>query len=152
MPMPTTHFLVGVLSIKVISYFGFSATFIDMILGGLIAMFIDLDHVIVYYRRHKNLDFLKSFHNAVFGIEEERSWIHEWTGLVFFIILSGATYFIAPHYAPIILASSMSHLILDYEHIRHVHRRFLKIAHFIYPISATELTMNAFVLLAIFIL
>lgn len=152
MPMPTTHFLAGMLAIKIISYFGYVPTISDIILGGIIAACIDMDHVIVYYKRHRNFDFLKSFHNAVSGIEEERSWIHEWNGLAFFFILSGIVYFIAPHYAPLILASSISHLILDHEHIREIHRRYVRFAHFAYPISTTEIVMNVSILFIIIVI
>ncbi|MBW6451228.1 MAG: metal-dependent hydrolase [DPANN group archaeon] len=146
MPMPTTHFLAGILAIKIISYFGFVPTIYDLILGGIIAACVDLDHVVVYYQRYKNLDFLKTFHNAISGIEEERSWIHEWNGIVFFFVISGITYFIAPHYAPLILAATMSHLLLDHEKIRYIHKKYIKFAHFVYPLSTTEILMNITIL------
>lgn len=150
--MPRTHFLAGVVAVQLLAVFGVPVNLWDLLLGGFLAMLVDADHIFVYWWRHRNFDFLKMEHDAVSGIEEMRSWVHEWNGLMFFLGISIVMAYFNKHYSLIFLTATWSHLLLDHENFRYLHRKFIKMGHFVYPVSWGELNLDMFFIAMIVIL
>jgi len=89
-------------------------------------------------------------------LDEIRStYVHGWLGLVLFGIAAVLMHLMGyTALALVLYVSFISHLILDYTHIKAIDRKLIKVGHYLYPITIGELITDVFVfdLLMIFLI
>ncbi|MBT3406014.1 hypothetical protein HN419_02495 [Candidatus Woesearchaeota archaeon] len=145
---PLTHFLLPFLISSVLEIFNvvdFQTTLIISIL----AVAIDLDHLIAHYRNHKELSIKNTWNNQfVHKTENQRSPIHRPVGFKAVTALAAAVLIIHPTTALIITIAYYTHYFLDHFnfHIKSSKLQ-LKVFGFMTHISITEIALDIILIL-----
>ncbi|MAG20314.1 hypothetical protein CL618_02675 [archaeon] len=124
--LPITHFLVGLLFGLLGMKLGFFNIYFA-ILVAILAVAMDVDHLISYYLRHKEWS-LKKCWNVALGVEENLwTFIHYWKGFVVILLgLIGLSFF-SLSISYFIFAFYVPHFLLDQLHLYWVMNRGYKI-------------------------
>ena len=113
---PITHFLFAFLIGGVLVELGFWGGGMVWVIG-LIAVFIDIDHLISYGILHRDFNPQHAWNGAVVKHEHERTFIHHRLGFVLITILIAGIYFISFDWFLILAIGYYSHMFLDYAHL-----------------------------------
>ncbi len=149
--MPRTHFLIGVCVGLVINLF-IPLSFWHVFLAGFIAVIIDLDHLINFWRIRHDLSVRKAWNTAFKHLGFERSFLHRRYGILFFAVLSIFLGFFSHKLGVVVFCAALSHWIFDHAHFKKLHERFIEVHHWLYPISREELALDLVFVLMISLL
>jgi hypothetical protein len=119
---PNTHFMAGLFfGLAVSQYFHMSLWY--GFLAGLIAMFIDIDHLISYYLHYKKISIIGCW-NACCGhhFSGGRMFIHHKNGFLIITAFLVVLYVASPFWAFLIAVAYYSHYALDHRIFNsHIH-------------------------------
>jgi len=109
-------FLIGLIGLKY-NYF----SLIEVVIIGVLAVVIDIDHLISFYRHHKSWDLLKCWNGALEKHEYLWTFIHHRFGMIVVTGILALVSLFNIKYALIPAIAYYSHMILDHMHL-HKHK------------------------------
>jgi len=147
--LPQTHFLFALLVAMVFNKLGHLSVKL-VIITAILAVLIDLDHLVEYFVHRKKISLKNTWNNAVrFHKFEERSFVHHIQG---FVIVTGTVAFLAFLYWKVALVMAIAyytHMLLDYVHMKKDKFLRFKFANLYFKEAYQEIALDAVLLLSI---
>ena len=151
---PQTHFLFAFLIASIFAKYGvFDYKIVFLI--AILAVFMDIDHFIVYALKKHNYSLKDAWNADIGGKYKGRTFIHHYFGFILITTIIIALFFLNKTWFWVIALSYYSHMFLDYTKLNILKIRektTIKFEGFIERINKFELLFNIFLIIGIMLL
>ncbi|MFC1682003.1 metal-dependent hydrolase [Nanoarchaeota archaeon] len=113
---PQSHFLFSLLVGLIVAKFGVFSYEVAFYIA-VVAVLIDIDHLIAYFSKYKEMNLKDAWNYSVRGKYHGRTFIHHWIGFLVITLIIVGLYFFNLTWFYVLSIAYYSHMFLDYAHL-----------------------------------